>query len=61
MGINKHIGTYGNGYLIQWARTIPNTKSLLLELPEVNSHEELVKMKLDQKFINATMKILEDY
>ena len=61
IGINKHIGTYGNGYLIQWARTIPNTKSLLLELPEVNSHEELVKMKLDQKFINATMKILEDY
>ena len=61
IGISKHIGTYGNGYLIQWARTIPNTKSLLLELPQVKSHEELVNKKLDQKFINATMKLLEDY
>ena len=61
LGISEHIGTYGNGYLIQWARTIPNTKSMLLELPQVNSHTEAINMNLSGKFINATMKILEDF
>ena len=61
LGISDHIGTYGNGYLIQWARTIPNTKSMLLELPQVNSHSQLLNMNLSGKFINATMKILEDF
>jgi len=61
IGISKHIGTYGNGYLIQWARTIPNTKSMLLELPEVKSHSQFLNMNLTEKFISATMKILEDF
>ena len=61
LGISEHIGTYGNGYLIQWVRTIPNTKSMLLELPQVNSHTEAINMNLSGKFINATMKILEDF
>ena len=37
-GISNHIGTYGSGYLIQWARSVPNTRSMLLELPEVQNH-----------------------
>ena len=61
LGISKHIGTYGNGYLIQWARTIPNTKAMLLELPQVNSHNQLLNMNLSGKFINATMRILENF
>ena len=60
-GISTHIGTYGAGYFIQWARTIPNTRSMLLELPKVNSHTEAINMNLSGKFINATMKILEDF
>ena len=61
LGISKHIGTYGSGYLIQWARTIPNTKAMLLELPQVNSHNQLLNMNLSGKFINATMRILENF
>ena len=60
-GISTHIGTYGAGYFIQWARSIPNTRSMLLELPQVNSHTEAINMNLSGKFINATMKILEDF
>ena len=60
-GISTHIGTYGAGYFVQWARTIPNTRSMLLELPQVNSHTEAINMNLSGKFINATMKILEDF
>ena len=60
-GISKHIDTYGKGYLIQWARTIPNTKSMLLELPEVKSHNELVNKKYVNKFNRATINLLKKY
>ena len=60
-GISKHIATYGNGYLIQWARTIPNTRSMLLELPEVKSHSELINRKYVDKFNRATLNLLKNY
>ena len=60
-GISKHINTYGKGYLIQWARTIPKTKSMLLEVPEVKSHNELVSKKYVDKFNKATINLLKKY
>ena len=60
-GISKHINTYGKGYLIQWARTIPKTKSMLLELPKVKSHNELVSKKYVDKFNKATINLLKKY
>ena len=45
--MNSHVGTYGNGYLINWAKsTLRNARSILLELPE--------------KFINATINMLKN-
>lgn len=60
-GISNHIGTYGKGYFIQWARSIPNTKSMLLELPEVKSHNELIQKEYVNKFNVATMNLLKSY
>ena len=60
-GINKHIATYGNGYLIQWARTIPDTRSMLLELPEVKSHNELINKNYVNKFNRATINLMNNY
>ena len=60
-GISRHIETYGNGYLIQWARTIPNTRSMLLELPEIKNHSELLSKKYIDKFNKATMNLLKKY
>ena len=60
-GISNHIGTYGNGYLVNWARSIPNTRSMLLELPGVSSHDQVVNWDYSGKFIRATMRLLEDF
>ncbi len=60
-GINKHIYTYGNGYLINWARSVPNTRSMLLELPEVNSHSEVINRDYVNKFNKATMNLLRNF
>ena len=60
-GIDKHIWSYGNGYFINWARSIPNTQSMLLELPEVYSHQELVNKQYVDKFNRATMNLLEKF
>ena len=59
-GISKHIGTYGSGYFIQWARTLANTRSMLLELPEVSSHNQVLERNYSNKFINATIQLLYD-
>ena len=59
-GISKHIGTYGNGYLVNWAKTIPNTRSMLLELPGVSGHDQVVNWDYSGKFIRATMRLLND-
>lgn len=60
-GISKHIGTYGNGYLVNWAKSIPNTRSMLLELPGVSGHDQVVNWDYSGKFIRATMRLLEDF
>ena len=60
IGINNHIGTYGSGYFIQWARTIANTRSMLLELPEVQNHNQVLERNYSNKFINATIQLLKD-
>ena len=60
-GISKHIGTYGNGYLVNWARSIANTRSMLLELPNVTSHAQVVNWDYAGKFNRATMRLLNDF
>ena len=60
-GISKHIGTYGNGYLVNWAKSIANTRSMLLELPNVTSHEQVVNWDYAGKFNRATMRLLNDF
>ena len=60
-GISKHIGTYGNGYLVNWARSLSNTRSMLLELPGVSSHSQVVNWDYAGKFNRATMKLLNDF
>ncbi len=59
-GISKHIATYGKGYFINWARSIANTRSMLLELPEVSSHSQVLNWNYVGKFINASMRMLEN-
>ena len=59
-GISTHIGTYGAGYFIQWARTIPNTRSMLLELPQVSNHNAVVNNDYAGKFCRATIRLLEN-
>lgn len=59
-GISKHIGTYGNGYLVNWARSIANTRSMLLELPGVSGHDQVVNWDYAGKFNRATMRLLND-
>ena len=60
-GLSKHVYSYGGGYLINWARSIPNTRSMLLELPQVWSHSDTVNWGYADKFNNATMQILRDF
>lgn len=59
-GISKHIYSYGNGYFINWARSLSNTRSMLLELPEVNAHWQTIDRDYSGKFIRATLKMLEE-
>jgi len=62
--IEKHISTYGQGYLINWARmSLGNSnktaRTAIVELPQVNSHEELIKEKHPEKYIKATINMLK--
>ena len=59
-GLPKHIGSYGSGYLINWARTLRNGRSVLVELPEVGNHAETVNRGFASKFIGATMQMLRE-
>lgn len=59
-GLPKHIGSYGQGYLINWVRTLNNGRSVLLELPEVKSHNQVVSGNYVTKYINATMQMLRE-
>ncbi len=60
-GIKEHIGTYGGGYLVNWARTtLSNTRSVLVELPMVSSHNQVVSQGFAEKYIQATMNMLRN-
>ena len=59
-GLPSHIYSYGAGYLINWARTVSNTRSVLVELPEVSNHSQVVNRNYAQKYINATMQMLRE-
>ena len=63
-GLTKHISTYGRGYLINWARmSLGNSnkvaRTAIVELPQVNSHEQLVSERHAEKYIDATIKMLK--
>ena len=60
-GISEHVYSYGAGYLINWARSIPNTRSMLLELPEVSNHNQTVSRNYVGKFTNATINLLRNF
>ena len=60
-GISNHIGSYGNGYLVNWARSLGNTRSMLLELPGVSNHSQVVNWDYAGKFNRATMRLLNDF
>lgn len=62
-GITKHIATYGNGYLVNWARSSLGAngraaRSMLLELPMVNNYSEFVNSGFTNKYINSTINML---
>lgn len=59
-GLPKHINSYGQGYLVNWARTLRNGRSVLVELPEVKSHSQVVSSGYVNKYINATMALLRE-
>ena len=59
-GLPKHIATYGQGYFVNWARTLTNGRSVLVELPEVKNHNQTVSWGYVNKFINATMQMLKE-
>lgn len=61
-GMNKHVGSYGKGYLINWARSaLRNARTMLLELPEsVRNHNDVVNQNFAEKFINATINMLKN-
>ena len=49
-GISQHISSYGQGYLINWARSTLGARSVLVELPEYNANST--------SYINATLNML---
>lgn len=59
-GLPTHINAYGSGYLVNWARTLRNGRSVLVELPQVSNHSQTVGRKYAQKYINATMQMLRE-
>ena len=63
-GLSKHISAYGQGYLINWARSsLGNSnriaRSSLVELPQVYNHSQVVNKKFAEKYINATVNMLK--
>ena len=63
-GMSTHIGSYGRGYLVNWARkSLGNgnrtARSALIELPQVYSHQDTLNRNYAQKYINATINMLK--
>ena len=64
-GMSTHISSYGNGYLVNWARqSLGNgnrtARSVLVELPQVYSHQDVLNRDYAGKYINATLKMLRE-
>lgn len=64
-GMSKHISSYGTGYLVNWARqSLGNgnrtARSVLVELPQVYSHQDVLNRDYAGKYINATLKMLRE-
>ena len=60
IGMNTHISSYGGGYLINWARSLGNTRSVLVELPEVRGHNEVVNRDFAGRYTRATIDMLRN-
>lgn len=58
-GLPTHINSYGSGYLVNWARTLRNGRSVLVELPQVSNHSQVVSRNYASKYISATMQMLK--
>ncbi len=54
----KNYGVYGTQYLISWARQNLGAKSALIELPLAYNYEEVNRMRLSDKYIDATLNML---
>lgn len=59
-GLPTHINAYGSGYLINWARTLRNGRSVLVELPQVSNHSQVVSRNYASKYISSTMQMLRE-
>ena len=64
-GMSTHISSYGTGYLVNWARqSLGNSnrtaRSVLVELPQVYSHQEILNRDFAGKYINATLTMLRE-
>ena len=62
-GFTKYINTYGNGYLVNWARANLGyngitARSALIELPMIYSFGEADSRNFTNKYINATLNVL---
>lgn len=64
--VSKYTGSYGTGYLINWARSSLGSsgrvaRSALIELPSagISSHQDVVNKKYAQKYINATINMMK--
>ena len=63
---NSYTGSYGTGYLINWARSSlgangRSARSALIELPSagINSHQDVVNAGYAVRYINATLYMLK--
>ena len=59
-GQKTHISTYGSGYMVNWARTLPNTRSVLIELPSVSNHSQVINNNFSGKYLQATLNMLRN-
>ncbi len=64
-GMSTHISSYGTGYLVNWARqqlgnSNRTARSVLVELPEVSNHQEVLNKDYAGKYINATLAMLRE-
>lgn len=62
-GMSKHIATYGQGYLVNWARSNlgyngRTARASLVELPEAGNSGQVSSWGYANKYINATINML---